>query len=86
MFSDELVINWQKKKKKKMHNQKLAKLTGNDIFKEHVPPWSAENPLSLAKLREISGSGIFVDGKAESRDNLGGVYNSLGGEISIALV
>lgn len=36
MFSDELVINWQKKKK--MHNQKLAKLTGNDIFKEHVPP------------------------------------------------
>ena len=34
MFSDELVINWQKK----MHNQKLAKLTGNDIFKEHVPP------------------------------------------------
>ena len=41
MFSDELVINWQKKKqknKKKLHNQKLAKLTGNDIFKEHVPP------------------------------------------------
>ena len=39
MFSDELVINWQKKNKKiKMHNQKLAKLTGNDIFKEHVPP------------------------------------------------
>ena len=35
MFSDELVINWQKQK---MHNQKLAKLTGNDIFKEHVPP------------------------------------------------
>ena len=45
-----------------MHNQKLAKLSGNDIFKEHVPPWSAENPLCLAKLREISGSGIFVDG------------------------
>ena len=38
-----LVMNWlsigkKKKKKKKMHNQKLAKLTGNDIFKEHVPP------------------------------------------------
>ena len=36
-----LVMNWLsigKKKKKKMHNQKLAKLTGNDIFKEHVPP------------------------------------------------
>ena len=35
-----LVMNWLSigKKKKKMHNQKLAKLTGNDIFKEHVPP------------------------------------------------
>ena len=42
-----LVMNWlsigknKKKKQKnktKMHNQKLAKLTGNDIFKEHVPP------------------------------------------------
>jgi len=40
----------------------------------------------LAKLRKISGNGIFVDGKAESRDNLGRVYNSPGGESSIALV
>ena len=40
-----LVMSWlsigkkkKQKNKKKLHNQKLAKLTGNDIFKEHVPP------------------------------------------------
>ncbi|KAI7727635.1 hypothetical protein M8C21_003426 [Ambrosia artemisiifolia] len=71
---------------KKIPNQKLTELSGNNIFKgdEAVP--CAEKPLSSAKLREMSGSNIFADGKAESRDYLGGVRKPPGGESSIALV
>lgn len=82
MFSEEPVI----KTAKKIHNQKFAELTGNDIFKGDAPPGSAEKPLSVAKLREMSGSDIFADGKAASRDYLGGVRKPPGGESSIALV
>lgn len=82
LFSEETVI----KTTKKIHNQKFQELTGNDIFKGDVPPGSAEKPLSVAKLREISGSNIFADGKAEARDYLGGVRKPPGGESSIALV
>ncbi|XP_010269243.1 PREDICTED: uncharacterized protein LOC104605970 isoform X2 [Nelumbo nucifera] len=82
MFSEEPVI----KTAKKIHNQKFAELTGNDIFKGDVPPSSAEKSLSTAKLREMSGSDIFADGKAASRDYLGGVRKPPGGESSIALV
>ncbi|KAK8643117.1 hypothetical protein V6N13_012431 [Hibiscus sabdariffa] len=71
---------------KKIHNQKFAELSGNDIFKGDVPPGSAEKPLSAAKLREMSSSNIFADGKVESRDYLGGVRKPPGGESSIALV
>lgn len=74
------------KTSKKIHNQKFAELTGNNIFKGDIPPGSAEKPMSMAKLREISGSNIFADGKAESRDFLGGVRKPPGGESSIALV
>ncbi|KAL6317719.1 hypothetical protein AAG906_030473 [Vitis piasezkii] len=82
MFSDETVL----KTAKKIHNQKFVELTGNDIFKGDVPPSSAEKSLSMAKLREMSGNDIFADGKAESRDYLGGVRKPPGGESSIALV
>ncbi|XP_058096780.1 uncharacterized protein LOC131242265 isoform X2 [Magnolia sinica] len=82
MFSEETVM----KTAKKIHNQKFAELTGNDIFKGDAPPGSAEKPLSVAKLREMSGSDIFADGKAASRDYLGGVRKPPGGESSIALV
>ncbi|TYI43159.1 hypothetical protein E1A91_A01G133100v1 [Gossypium mustelinum] len=71
---------------KKIHDQKFAELSGNDIFKDDVPPGSAEKPLSAAKLREMSGSNIFADGKVESRDYFGGVRKPPGGESSIALV
>ncbi|XVF64768.1 hypothetical protein PTKIN_Ptkin09bG0193200 [Pterospermum kingtungense] len=71
---------------KKIYNQKFAELSGNDIFKGDVPPGSAEKPLSGAKLREMSGSNIFADGKVESRDYFGGVRKPPGGESSIALV
>ncbi|KAI4307379.1 hypothetical protein L6164_030578 [Bauhinia variegata] len=71
---------------KKIYNQKFAELSGNDIFKGDAPPSSAEKPLSVAKLREMSGSDIFADGKVESRDYLGGVRKPPGGESSIALV
>ncbi|KAK6938164.1 protein of unknown function DUF4057 [Dillenia turbinata] len=81
-FGEETVV----KTAKKIHNQKFAELSGNDIFKEDVPPSSAEKPLSTAKLREMSGSDIFADGKRESRDYLGGVRKPPGGESSIALV
>lgn len=71
---------------KKIHNQKFAELSGNDIFKGDVPPGSAEKPLSAAKLQEMSGSNIFADGKVESRDYFGGVRKPPGGESSISLV
>ncbi|KAL5559014.1 hypothetical protein UlMin_035225 [Ulmus minor] len=71
---------------KKIYNQKFAELSGNDIFKGDAPPSSAEKSLSNAKLREISGNDIFADGKADSRDYLGGVRKPPGGESSIALV
>ncbi|KAG8377382.1 hypothetical protein BUALT_Bualt08G0027200 [Buddleja alternifolia] len=71
---------------KKIPNQKFSELSGNDIFKGDAPPSSAEKPLSSAKLREMSGSNIFAEGKVESRDYLGGVRKPPGGESSIALV
>ncbi|XP_073038809.1 uncharacterized protein [Primulina eburnea] len=71
---------------KKIHDQKFAELTGNDIFRGEVLPGSAEKPLSEAKLKEMSGSNIFEDGKVESRDYFGGVRKPPGGESSIALV
>ncbi|KAA3475603.1 hematological/neurological-like protein [Gossypium australe] len=82
LFTDEPVV----KVTKKIHNQKFQELTGNGIFKGDVPPGSVEKPLSRAKLREMSGNDIFSDGKAESRDSLGGVRKPPGGESSIALV
>ncbi|KAG8373364.1 hypothetical protein BUALT_Bualt11G0016500 [Buddleja alternifolia] len=81
-FGDEPVV----KTTKKIHNQKFAELTGNDIFKGDVPPGSAEKPLSVAKLKEISGNDIFADVKVESRDYFGGVRKPPGGESSISLV
>lgn len=80
--SDEQVV----KTAKKIPEKKLAELTGNDIFKGDNPPASAEKHLSSAKLREMSGSNIFADGKVESRDFYGGVRKPPGGESSIALV
>ncbi|CAA0840774.1 Unknown protein [Striga hermonthica] len=75
------------KTSKKIPNQKFSELSGNDIFKgDGVGSASAEKPLSSAKLREMSGSNIFADGKAESRDYFGGVRKPPGGESSIALV
>ncbi|CAN6478100.1 unnamed protein product [Victoria cruziana] len=71
---------------KKVYNQKVAELTGNNIFDEETASPSAEKSLSVAKLREMSGSDIFADGKAASRDYLGGVRKPPGGESSIALV
>ncbi|KAF5766417.1 putative DNA oxidative demethylase [Helianthus annuus] len=71
---------------KKIPSQKFTELSGNNIFKGDEAPASAEKPLSSAKLREMSGSNIFADGKAESRDYLGGVRKPPGGESSIALV
>ncbi|XP_020217065.1 uncharacterized protein LOC109800658 [Cajanus cajan] len=71
---------------KKIYNKKFAELSGNDIFQGDAAPSSAEKSLSGAKLREMSGSNIFADGKVEARDYLGGVRKPPGGESSIALV
>ncbi|KAF5784644.1 putative DNA oxidative demethylase [Helianthus annuus] len=71
---------------KKIPNQKLTELSGNNIFKGDEAPQSVEKPLSSAKLREMSGSNIFADGKAEPRDYLRGARKPPGGESSIALV
>ncbi|KAK9111052.1 hypothetical protein Scep_018571 [Stephania cephalantha] len=82
MFSEETPV----KSAKKIHNQKFQELTGNDIFKGEAPPGSAEKSLSVAKLREMSGSNIFADGKVEARDYYGGIRKPPGGESSISLV
>lgn len=74
------------KTSKRVHDQKVAELTGNNIFKGDHPTNSAEKPLSIAKLREMSGSDIFADGKVENRDCLGGIRKPPGGESSISLV
>lgn len=82
LFGDEPVV----KTTKKIHNQKFAELTGNDIFKGDIPPGSAEKTLSSAKLKEMSGNDIFSDGKIESRDHFGGVHKPPGGESTVRLV
>ncbi|XP_028755150.1 uncharacterized protein LOC114749843 [Neltuma alba] len=74
------------KASKKIHGQKFAELTGNNIFNVEASPGSAEKPLSRAKLREMTGSNIFADGQAEARDCLRGARRPPGGESSITLV
>ncbi|XP_062190283.1 uncharacterized protein LOC133893302 isoform X2 [Phragmites australis] len=72
---------------KKIPTKKFTDLTGNDIFKgDAATPGAAEKHLSTAKLKEMTGSDIFADGKAPSRDYLGGIRKPPGGESSIALV
>lgn len=70
---------------RKVHDQKVAELTGNNIFKGDTPS-GAEKPVSVAKLREMSGSDIFADEKPAGRDCVGGIRKPPGGESSIALV
>lgn len=65
MFGEELVV----KTLRKLHNQKFQELTGNDIFKRDAPVGSTEKSLSMAKLREMSGSNIFAQREhVEPRD------------------
>lgn len=75
-----------KKTLRKLHDQKFAELTGNNIFKADVPTVSPERPLSGAKLREMAGNNIFADGKPETRDYIRGARRPPGGGSSIALV
>ncbi|TKY60287.1 Alpha-ketoglutarate-dependent dioxygenase alkB-like 2 [Spatholobus suberectus] len=82
LFGEEPV----KKTIRKIHDQKFADLTGNNIFKGDVPAGSPEKPLSRAKLREMAGNDIFADGKAETRDYIRGARRPPGGGSSIALV
>ncbi|KAK8948321.1 hypothetical protein KSP40_PGU018519 [Platanthera guangdongensis] len=69
---------------KKIHTKKFQDLTGN-ILKGGTVLASEEKPLSSAKLKEITGSDIFADLKATSRDYFGGVRKPPGGGSSIAL-
>lgn len=71
---------------RKVHNQKVAELTGNNIFKGDSPSSTSEKPVSVAKLREMSGSDIFADEKPVGRDCVGGIRKPPGGESSLALV
>ncbi|RLN39234.1 uncharacterized protein C2845_PM01G16840 [Panicum miliaceum] len=71
---------------KKITGKKVNDLSGNDIFKGDAPPASAEKHLSTAKLKEITGSNIFADGKEPTRERTGGNRKPPGGESSIALV
>ncbi|KAK1441586.1 hypothetical protein QVD17_07595 [Tagetes erecta] len=73
---------------KKIPCQKHTEVIGHNIFKgdEAQAPVLSEKLRSSAKLREMRGSDIFADGKAESRDYLGGARKPPGGESSISLV
>lgn len=71
---------------KKSNNQKVAHLSGNNIFKDDSSPAVLEKSLSAAKRREISGSDIFADEKPVSRDHVGGIRKPPGGESSLTLV
>lgn len=71
---------------KKITGKKFNDLSGNDIFKGDAPPASAEKHLSTAKLKEITGSNIFADGKEPTREHPSGNRKPPGGESSIALV
>ncbi|XP_078441369.1 hematological/neurological-like protein [Wolffia australiana] len=82
MFSEDPVV----KTAKKIHNQKFAELSGNNIFEGTATPSTAEKALSNAKLREMSGSNIFADGESNTREYYGGVRKPPGGESSISLV
>ncbi|ESW31645.1 hypothetical protein PHAVU_002G255600 [Phaseolus vulgaris] len=75
-----------KKTLRKIHEQKFADLTGNNIFKGDVPAGSLEKPSSRAKLREMAGNNIFADGKAENRDHIRGARRPPGGGSSISLL
>ncbi|CAA6664406.1 unnamed protein product [Spirodela intermedia] len=61
------------KTSKKIHNQKFAELSGNNIFEGDAPQAASDKPLSTAKLREMSGSNIFADGKSTAREYYGGI-------------
>ncbi|TVU46786.1 hypothetical protein EJB05_06347 [Eragrostis curvula] len=71
---------------KKITGKKFTDLTGNDIFKGDATPASVEKHLSTLKLKEITGSNIFADGKEPTRERVGGNRKPPGGESSIALV
>ncbi|PWZ14780.1 hypothetical protein Zm00014a_027050 [Zea mays] len=72
---------------KKIPTKKFTDLAGN-IFKgdDEAPGTAEKHHLSTAKLKEMTGSDIFADGEAPSRDYLGGIRKPPGGESSIALV
>ncbi|KAL6878411.1 hypothetical protein ACP4OV_012581 [Aristida adscensionis] len=74
------------KTSKKITGKKFTDLTGNDIFKGDAVPASSEKHLSTAKLKEITGSNIFADGKEPSRERPSGNRKPPGGESSITLV
>ncbi|CAA7400991.1 unnamed protein product [Spirodela intermedia] len=82
VLTDEPVM----KTSKKIHNQKFAELSGNNIFEGDTPQAASDKPLSTAKLREMSGSNIFADGKSTAREYYGGIRRPPGGESSISLV
>ncbi|KAJ1257623.1 hypothetical protein BS78_10G010200 [Paspalum vaginatum] len=69
-----------------MTGKKVNDLTGNDIFKGDVPPPSTEKHLSTTKLRGITGSNIFADGKDLIRERVCGNHKTPGSKGSIALV
>lgn len=80
MYGEESV----QKTSRKIHDQKFADLTGNNIFKGDVTPGSVEkHPNMVARLREMAGNDIFADGKAENRDRLLGGRRHAGGGSNI---
>ncbi|BAT73385.1 uncharacterized protein HKW66_Vig0011640 [Vigna angularis] len=81
LFGEEPVKNTSRK----IHEQKFAELTGNNIFKGDVHAGSQEKTSSRAKLRELAGNNIFADGKAENRDHIRGARRPPGGGSSISL-
>lgn len=71
---------------KKSNQQKVAELSGTNIFKGDASPAVPEKSLSAAKRREMTGSDIFADGKPVIREHFGGTRKPPGGESSLTLV
>lgn len=71
---------------RKIPNQKLTELYGNNIFMGDAPSAYAEKLVSSVELREMNGNNIFADGKVESQDFLGGVRKPPCGESIIVVV
>ncbi|XP_062215448.1 uncharacterized protein LOC133916003 [Phragmites australis] len=79
-------IDSTRKTAKKITSNKSTDLTGDANLVGDSAPASTEKQLSSAKLKEITGSNIFADGKAPTGERAGRTRQPPGGDSTISLV